>query len=264
MEKPKMQQKVESIGERDVSLDGSMDLSKEMYDLVGVAHKFSPEDLRTKLTEMADKVADLERKSRTDELTGLMNRRGFNEEAKRLEAIFAREREGGHDEIAAALLMIDLDGFKEVNDTCGHAGGDKCLQIIAERVKEVLRESDVFARMGGDEFSIFLPEDNEAGAVEAAQKVRRAIEDVTKDMHREYPNYKGSLSASIGIVPTTGNGEVAGKRTSIKDLLSLADYAAYVTKAAGKRGELTLRGAREIDADGRYERDFLAGKDLPR
>ncbi|MFI5260491.1 MAG: GGDEF domain-containing protein [Candidatus Paceibacteria bacterium] len=241
-------------------------LSKEISDLVGIVHHFNQEELRTRLTEIADRVAELERKSRTDELTGLLNRGGFREEVQRLEAIFARGRRDNQIEIPTALLAIDLDGFKEVNDTCGHSCGDRCLELIAKHVPEVLREEDVFARIGGDEFSIFLTRDDEVGAAKVAERVRATIEGVvTETMQSEFPNYKGKLSASIGVVAIDGNGEVDGEGYGgIEKIMKHADYAAYVVKAAGKKGELTYQEARGVDADGQFERDFLAGKTLPR
>lgn len=239
-------------------------LSKEIYDLVGIAHRSSPEELRNKLTEIADRVANLERKSRTDELTGLLNREGFYEEVKQMKAIFMRERQDNNIKVPTALMMIDLDGFKEVNDTCGHACGDRCLSLIAEHVKDTLRESDVFARIGGDEFSIFII-DEEDGAVRVAGKVRSVIEGiVTETIRQEFPTYKGSLSASIGVVPLDGNGTIDGESIGVEEVMRRADYVAYVVKAAGKSGELTLNGAREVDSDGQYQRDFLAKKTLVR
>lgn len=242
-------------------------LSKEIFNLVGVAHRLSPEEMRNKLTNIADRVAELERKSRTDELTGLLNARGFYEEAQRLESIFTRERQDKKIAIPTALLTIDLDGFKEVNDSCGHSCGNRCLQLIAEHVQDALRDSDIFGRIGGDEFSIFLTtEEDEKGALKVAGKVRSAIEGVvTETMHREFPKYKGALSASIGVVAIDGSGAVEGEEgVSMEKVMKYADYAAYVVKAAGKRGELTLKGAREVDTDGQYQEDFLAGETLPR
>lgn len=241
-------------------------LSEELYDVAEIAGSLSPEELKHKLIEVVERVSDLEKKSRTDELTGLLNRSGFREGVERLEAIFMRERLSKRIDVSTALLMIDLDGFKEVNDACGHAGGNRCLQLIAEQVRDTLRESDIFGRIGGDEFSIFLSQDNENGAVRVAEKVRGVIEGVVTDtIHREFPNYTGKLSASIGIVASDGKGAIDGTNTmAIEKVLQYADYAAYVVKASGKRGELTLEDARDIDTNGQYQRDFLAGKTLSR
>jgi diguanylate cyclase (GGDEF)-like protein len=241
-------------------------LSDAVYNLVGNAHHLSPEDLKGRLIVIADRVADLEKKSRTDELTGLLNLRGFREEVSRFESIFARERRDNDAETPVVLLMIDIDGFKEVNDTCGHEGGNRGLRLIAEQVQGVLRESDIFARVGGDEFSIFLPREDKEGAMKVAQKVRVAIEDsVTQTIHRDFPKYEGKLSASIGVAAVDGKGTIDGKvDATIEQIMTYADYASYVVKAAGKRGELSLEEAREVDADGKFEEDFLKGKVLPR
>ena len=241
-------------------------LSEQFAVLLKEAEALPKEAVLARLSELAHKVADLERTSRTDELTGLLNLRGFHEEVHRLQAIFQRERVDKGVEVLSALLMIDLDGFKEVNDRCGHGGGDRCLRLISEKVRGALRDSDVFARVGGDEFSIFLAEDDEPGAVIVAEKVRAVIEgDVTRTLREEYPAYNGVVSASIGIVPIDGDGTLGdGVDATIDVAMRHADYAAYAAKAAGKKGELTFAEARRLDADGQFERDFLAGKELPR
>lgn len=246
-------------------------ISKDLYDLVGVVHRIPHEELRNKLIVISDKVARLEEKSRTDGLTGLLNRNGFSEEMRRLEAIFAREQKDGI-RAESSLLAIDLDGFKEVNDSCGHACGDRCLSLISEKVKGVLRDADVFARVGGDEFSVFFIHHDEDGALHVAEKVRSVIErEVTETLRKEFPNYKGNLSASIGVVTIDGKGfsdndKMIDDRGNLmmEKVIKYADYASYVVKAAGKHGELTLKGAKEIDKDGQFERDFLSGKTLPR
>lgn len=251
-------------GESNDSTESSRLHEKYMSFLRKIQDRLSPEEIEEFIVLNAESLR-LEESSRTDELTGLLNRRGFHEEVHLLEAIFAREKQREQVEVPTALLAIDLDGFKQVNDTCGHAGGDRCLELIAERVQGALRESDVFARVGGDEFSIFLSQDNEEGAIKVAEKVRLVIEGaVTEAMHAEYPMYTGQLSASIGVVPINGLGAIEGKVATAEEALKYADYASYVVKASGKMGELTLDVAREIDADGQYERDFLSGKTLPR
>jgi diguanylate cyclase (GGDEF)-like protein len=240
-------------------------LSEEISDLVGRFHRFTPEKQREILTEIADRVRELEEKSRTDDLTGLLNRVGFREEVHKFESLFDRERKNKNLEIPTALLMFDLDGFKEVNDQCQHSGGDRALQIIASEVKNVLRESDSFARIGGDEFAIFLTEDDEEGALHVAERVRAVIEGkVSEMMRKEFPAYQGQLSASIGVIAIDGKGLVDGQDLSLEKKIKLADYVAYVVKASGKKGEFTLRDARDMDGDGKFQKDFNAGKSLSR
>ena len=124
----------------------------------------------------------------------------------------------------------------------------------------------MFARVGGDEFCIFLAADDETGASKVAKKVRSVIEDVVVEkMRTEIPQcaeYNGKLSASIGVAALT-NIDVATNE-SIEEVMRKADYASYVVKAAGKQGELTVEQAHQIDEDGRYSKDFLDGKTLPR
>jgi diguanylate cyclase (GGDEF)-like protein/putative nucleotidyltransferase with HDIG domain len=102
----------------------------------------------------------LQRVSRTDPLTGCLNRRGFQE---RLEAELARAHRGGHD---VALVVVDLDGFKAINDHHGHAAGDEVLRWVAQRLRDELRTEDMVGRLGGDEFAIVLSGSEPTGAVE--------------------------------------------------------------------------------------------------
>jgi two-component system, sensor histidine kinase LadS len=242
---------------------GNKPLSKEILELEEL-YALPPEVLRGKLKELATRAEELSKKSRTDELTGLLNRSGFNEEFETLEGIYARGRERGEVQVPTALLTIDLDGFKQINDTGGHALGNECLKLVAEHAKVALRKGDILARTGGDEFTAYLSEVDEKDAVKVAQKVRLAIESVMAELREKLPNYAGSLSASIGVVATDENGMIDGTRVSSEEKIRLADYASYVVKAAGKKGEATLREARAIDVGGAFERDFLAGKTLPR
>ncbi len=112
---------------------------------------------------------ELERLAYYDELTGLPNRRSV---LRQLEALISRGRRHGH---ALALLMVDADHFKAVNDRHGHAGGDAALRALAERLGERLRTEDVAGRFGGEEFVIGLPDADARGAATAAEAVRAAV-----------------------------------------------------------------------------------------
>ncbi len=211
-------------------------ISEQLHEFLNL----KPEELRTELKSMIERIRALEEMSRTDELTGLLNRRGFLEEVKRFEALFERERSRAQVETPNALLAIDLDGFKEVNDTVGHAAGDRCLQIIAQEVKAALRESDIFARIGGDEFGIFLSQINEQDAIAVARKVRGVIEGVVSEtLRNEFPAYAGTLSASIGVLPLTSHDGM-----KIEDQQRYADYAAYVVKGGWQERRSHLRRGR--------------------
>lgn len=108
------------------------------------------EQLRRDLAEAQRRIGELEKLSREDGLTGLVNRRGFDLELQRAHEFSARHGEN------MALLLLDLDNFKDINDRFGHAGGDESLRHVAWLLRQNVRGSDVVARIGGDEFAIIL------------------------------------------------------------------------------------------------------------
>jgi len=143
----------------------------------------------------------------TDVMTGLANRSLFQAHLSDREAV--------------ALLLIDLDGFKLVNDTFGHSLGDECLKQIALRLRDLCGESDLVARLGGDEFAVLLRQPREPGAVEAfAEAVLERLREPIRWRKQSF-----QLGASIGIALRNGEAE---------DLFADADIALYAAKAAGK------------------------------
>ena len=137
------------------------------------------------------------------------------------------------DHQALTLLVIDLDGFKEINDTLGHEAGDRVLQHVAERLRAKLREVDTLARLGGDEFAIILPSTDLNGAVLAARKL---IEDLARPLVIDMQPL--TLHASVGVArsPEDGsNGEA---------LLRHADFAMYRAKADSSGVERYTSGCR--------------------
>ena len=153
-----------------------------------------------------------------DLLTGLPNRALLHD---RLEFILGTARRRG---TRAALLFIDLDNFKVVNDSLGHDAGDALLKIIAERVSRALRSVDVVSRHGGDEFLVVLPDlDDEQGAVPVAEKLLAAI---TEPMDLEGQSVSVSASIGISVFPRDGD--------SARDLIKNADAAMYLAKARGR------------------------------
>jgi diguanylate cyclase (GGDEF)-like protein len=155
-----------------------------------------------------------------DELTGLANRAHFMERFKQLIARMPRHH--GH---LAAVLFLDLDRFKRVNDSLGHLAGDQLLVAVARRLEDCLRGCDVLARMGGDEFTILLEEvDGECGATTVAQRILAALDLPFFILGREV-----YASASIGIAITqTGH-------DTPEDVLRNADIAMYRAKDQGKQ-----------------------------
>ncbi len=214
-----------------------------------------PENLSAEYMVLVEEASRIEKSERTDPLTGLINRFGFTERLK--------SEQGRREVNVYSVIVLDLDGFKAINDTFGHSAGDKCLQFIAEEVGSVMsRPSDILARVGGDEFFILLPDTDEAGASEVAEKVFTAIDkNVTAKLQELYPGSAG-VSASIGVVSYE-----KGVTTDIKqeDILKLADAVSYIVKAAGKKGVMTLKEAQsEYDTNGTIMKQFFDGVQLPR
>lgn len=159
--------------------------------------------------------AQLRRAAMLDEVTGLPNRRLFDENLQQAERAPA-------DRIA--VLFVDLDGFKAVNDVLGHATGDAVLKEVAERLTRVFRQEDTIARYGGDEFIAALHVADTSDAVELAARARTAI---AQEFYGIPPELK--ITASVGIAIT--DSEVGGQ--SIDHLIRLADQAMYAAKRGG-------------------------------
>ncbi|MEQ8605002.1 MAG: diguanylate cyclase [Marivibrio sp.] len=171
----------------------------------------------------------LERLSRTDELTGLMNRRAFFEDMRRSLQRCSRRGESG------ALLYIDLDNFKPINDTLGHEAGDRLLRQLGERLRGATRGYDLTARLGGDEFAVWLEGADRAIAERRAREMQREIADLAE------PPAAGAdpLGASVGIAMLEAGRDGAGQpieQPDVGDLLAAADAAMYGAKRAGKGG----------------------------
>ncbi|HEX4937290.1 MAG TPA: EAL domain-containing protein [Candidatus Kapabacteria bacterium] len=153
-----------------------------------------------------------------DSLTDLMNRDQFK---KQLETVLENARVHGHEH---ALLYVDLDQFKIINDTCGHVAGDELLKQIGKVIKGELREQDRVSRMGGDEFGILLWQCNLDEALEAARKVHNAI----KEFRFLWNEQRFVISSSIGVV------QLNSASTDVEEVLASADMACYAAKDKGR------------------------------
>jgi diguanylate cyclase (GGDEF)-like protein len=151
----------------------------------------------------------------TDHLTGLANRRRFE---RQLEREVARTIRYGH---PFCLLMLDIDHFKNVNDTYGHKAGDEAIRRIAKTLQEGIRGIDLAARIGGEEFALILTETNLAVGAEVAERLRVAIKAVA------IPS-AGSMTASFGVAQSPISAKTA------HDLLACADAALYEAKRRGR------------------------------
>jgi len=161
-------------------------------------------------------LALAEARAATDSLTGLPNRRAVQEALKRMIA------QAGRTLAPMSVLVLDLDHFKQINDTYGHDRGDAVLAAVGDVLAGALRTSDFVGRNGGEEFVALLPDTGADGALEAAEKLRAAIARVT------LPGIDRAVTASVGaaVYPHTA--------ADPESLLRLADRALYAAKAAGR------------------------------
>ena len=170
------------------------------------------------ITERKNAEARISRLARYDELTALPNRVNFRDEIERLLAIsHSAER-------LSALLFVDLDQFKQVNDTLGHPCGDQLLCAVADRLREMLRPEDFVARFGGDEFVVF--QQNILSNEDAAGLARRIVDRLSE--RYKIDNHLVEIGASVGIAMTSPAG------ISADTLLKNADMALYRAKADGR------------------------------
>ncbi len=149
----------------------------------------------------------------TDQLTGLLNRRGFEER-------FEEElRRGAHDDLSVSVVVCDCDGLKTMNDLRGHEMGDAMLELIASCLRTHKRASDVAARVGGDEFAVLLPDTSIETALAVAERIRGAITAETLAGFRP--------SASFGVASFPLHGSTAA------EVMKVADDALYRAKQRG-------------------------------
>ncbi len=155
------------------------------------------------------------RAAETDELTGLMNRRAFFEKAQVLYDQCKRTRQ------PLCALMLDMDHFKAINDTYGHQTGDRVLQQIGQVISASFRQTDIYGRLGGEEFAVLLPDTTLEVARDIGEQLIRAIAGLTIDPVQV-------LSASLGVASTHAVGD------DLQHLMNTADKALYRAKALGR------------------------------
>ncbi|MCB1762206.1 MAG: sensor domain-containing diguanylate cyclase [Gammaproteobacteria bacterium] len=183
--------------------------------------------LENALTESEDLRQRYQRLSTTDDLTGLHNRRYFFIEG---EAMLARSR---RDRSAISLLLVDIDYFKRINDTWGHAIGDRVLRLIADALKAQARAGDMIARLGGEEFVLLLPNTGPVGADLMAKRIQEKI--ASLDLGGSMENLV--LTASIGMTTTQGEGS-CDLSEWLQEIYRQADFAMYTCKEQGRNRRL--------------------------
>jgi diguanylate cyclase (GGDEF)-like protein len=165
------------------------------------------------LKQQDRRIAELENLATTDGLTKVLNRRGFEERLSHELSIAKRHGVGG------VLIFVDLDEFKPINDTHGHAAGDEVLTTVANLIRTQVRDTDYVGRLGGDEFAILLPRSNKRNGVRRAEELDRKI-------NNAYASWGGNniqIKASCGVHMYAADAE-------LKPLLEAADAAMYAIK----------------------------------
>lgn len=188
-----------------------------LLEVNSLAHNFN-----RLMNQLEASRSELLRQSITDPLTGLVNRRQFD-------TVFAREvarfNRHGH---SLAVIMIDLDGFKPINDRLGHAAGDAVLREVGRVLRENVRINDTPARIGGDEFAVLATETSGDGATILAQKLEEAI----NGLQVEVDGGMASVGASVGVAV------IPDDSTDMGDALARADQAMYACKQAHKSQDI--------------------------
>jgi len=188
-----------------------------------------------RVKEMHDRVLsiqhELERLVVSDPLTGLYNRRYLVDRlAQEMNRV---DRYGG----TLAFAMIDLDGFKPVNDKYGHVFGDRLLRAVATEISRSLRTPDVAARYGGDEFAVILPQTQPEGALRVCERIRKAVDQLALNAGDE----PVSVTASLGVANYPGE-----LISTAEELVHAADEALYGAKRGGKNRYSAVRGVERV------------------
>jgi len=189
-------------------------------------YAFKQRDLAQKLTqELEEKNAELEELAITDSLTGLSNRRKLNEKLSDEKDRIERGQSTG-----GIILMIDLDKFKTINDTYGHAAGDEAIKAVARKLSEISgrRGTDLVALLGGDEFTILL----ESTTIPEARNHISVIENALIDLEFEYESQTLMVSGSVGFA-------AIDPKLSVVENMDRADKTLYAVKEAKKNPEYT-------------------------
>jgi diguanylate cyclase (GGDEF)-like protein len=175
------------------------------------------EEIRRTNEHLESALAELSHMVTVDELTGLSNRRHF------LEVVNEHIAASSNDRLEFGLCVLDLDHFKQINDTLGHLVGDKMLRDVADIMRQQMREYDFLARFGGEEFTLIVTRGDEATIRSCAERLRRAVEAA------EFPELKGRIDLTVSIGAT-----VFMHGDTLEDALSRADAAMYAAKKAGR------------------------------
>jgi len=190
--------------------------------------KLSEQQLAAQAEQLAEQKRELEQMMLVDDLTGLLNRRGLQLVGE--QALYKARRDG----IGVVLLFLDLDGLKQINDGLGHSAGDEAIRTLASVIRDVVRGSDIAARIGGDEFAMLLFDANSEAATHVVERIELGVA-----AERERNALRYELSVSVGVCeidPRTPG--------SIEELLAQADRSMYDHKLGGEAAEPFELGGR--------------------
>lgn len=202
---------------------GTLCIARNIMDIKAVE-----EELLQTQHRLLDTVDELKKISTIDALTGIANRRFFDEYSEKEWRRAQREKH------SFAVVMIDLDCFKSYNDTYGHQKGDECLKEVAEVIKNSMkRPSDLAARYGGEEFVLTLPETDKNGGYKLAEQLRQQIVDLK--LKHEKNSCGNEITISLGVAA-----EVAKPGMLFADLIARADSALYQAKRSGRNKTVIL------------------------
>ncbi len=211
---------VSSIDNEEVASEG-LNLGAE--DFVQIPYK--PDELRARikvhlrLRRMLKEREKYRRLSLIDQLTGVPNRRYLFQELKKF---FKKHKE---EKKPLALLMIDIDNFKHINDTYGHEVGDRVLKLVAETISKSVRKFDFVGRYGGEEFIVILPKADMDKAVEIAERIRKNVE----TQRFKHGDVEIKVTVSLGVAEL-----LKDNPRNVNDLVKIADMRMYRAKVSGK------------------------------
>lgn len=171
------------------------------------------EEISKHLKDQNKRIAELETLATSDGLTKVLNRRGFEECLTHELSVARRHGVGG------VLIFVDLDEFKPVNDTFGHAAGDEVLRTVSNLLRGHIRDTDYIGRLGGDEFAILLPRSNKRNGVRRAEELDRKL----NNAYANWDNNQIAIKASCGV-------HMYAAQAEVKELLEAADAAMYKIK----------------------------------
>ena len=205
--------------------------------IVGILYR----KVRHANAQLEEKNLELKQQSARDPLTALYNRRHFQEFMRSHQAIERRGAGSNGDEIVSAMFLLDVDHFKHINDTHGHGAGDAVLREIADALREILRETDMIVRWGGEEFLAFLPAVPRSSLDEVARRLLVGIPERTID----YQGTRLSVNVSIGFAPfplIAGAASISWERA-----INIVDMALYMAKGHGRNRAYGVRGLAGLD-----------------